>query len=454
LGTTPHSGAVFRNFCRRRLTLITTRTARGTPMDLDLKAFSLTLAIGLAVAVVVCASVYVVQPARAVSLFRQLHGDKGQPQLLPTVVTAVVLLALGIICEDLSKNALSIRDPVAFGPQLRAILPTESADRCDSMLDHENACLHYDSTSDRLVFLRLGRLGLDIWRTMHELDKNHRATPEETLVVKRLDRLLTGTGCPPDTDSGQVPTNAVCGKFSRELVDVFMQVYYVSKNADYTNPDFFKELESLRVRFDFERSLVFVLLAGIYLVCFVYLAESTRAMYRDIGGWKTGISLALALVLLVAAVDIVMSPISLTKPCHGDSYCVSRLQTARNWLLPAGLLFVCTYRTRRVWKRIDTRLVQLLKSTVGGPRLLSHSREQEAWRALQVIIFFVAILAPTDFAYRSDQVNYLNRVYGYYQSLRGNELFCNADSKINSTKEGCTPKNPDKRPQESAKATH
>lgn len=407
-------------------------------MDLDLKAFSLTLAVGFAVIGMIWAGVFIFRPHSARRWLYRLRFEKGRPQVIPAVVVAIGALSLGIVSEDLSKNAVSRREPVAFGPQLRAVMPTEETERCLSMFDEINdECSDFEATSSKLVPVHLGRLGAEIWETLNQLEARKRGTPEEMLTFVRWRQLVDPKYCRPEIFKEDPKTSdplkpvlnkrktqfGVCGLFSPELKNLFYQVYYVAKNFDYQIPDLFKELEALRVRIDFERSLAYVLLVGIYGVSFAYLFECTRALYADVGGWKKPISLILGTLVLFAAADIIHSPHIFNSACQFDTHCAVQLQNARNGILPACFLFVCVYRTRRLWRRAAP-WIAWPNSTVPGPPLLSHRRELEAGRALLVSCSLATLLAPIDFAYRSDQFNYLSRVYGYYESQRGVKLEC------------------------------
>jgi hypothetical protein len=385
-------------------------------MDLDLKAFSLTLAVGLAIGTVLYATLRLVRPAQADALLRGLRNERGDPSVLPVVIASVFLLASGIVCEDLSKNALDWRQPVAFGPEFREILPTEISQRCGLLLKDSRDPRNPDGFfCGPPIRVQLSPVGNNVWTVIGRLVDARVASPEELRLYEALKARLSPI-VPQSAASPVFPA----ANYDEQFQAVLHDVYYLAKNVSYTNGEFFRELEALRQRYDFERSIVYAMLVGIYLLSFAYLAESAITMWRDVGGWKTWISLGLVLVLILAAVDVVASPERLNSLCEERDDCIH----TRNWILPAALIFVCAYRTRRMWKHAITWVARSISSTVPGPALLSSSRELQAIRVLLTIAAFVAVLWPANLAYKSDQFNYLNRVFAYYRTLRGPAVHC------------------------------
>lgn len=417
-------------------------------MDLDLKSFSLTIGVGLALAGAVCAAIWVLNPERATTLLRRLAGDKEHVGVLASVAAAVVFLAVGLGCEDLSKNAVDSRDPLAFAPQLSAILTSELNQRCMAVLDDERTEQEKlsgrprRSCTDDLEYRGLVPLtqpGIGAWNLIQSLESSGIASPEEERVSIQLREMFRTQPC-DDAISLSQPRPYQCIRYSVDVRHAIGQLYYLAKNTAYTNMTFFHELEDFRIRYGFERSMAFALLLGVFVLSFLYLVKSTHNMWRDVGGWKSVISLFLALVLVVVLADVVAAP-KWVMPQWAIERCVANAQhnekreitktgckaateTARDWLLPAAFLFVGLYRLRRVFRRAGPWLAWSMVSTIPGPQLIQTARELEACRAFVIASILIAAQFPVYAAYQSDQANYLSRVFAYYESVRGPALQC------------------------------
>jgi hypothetical protein len=379
-------------------------------MDLDLKAFSLTLAVGLSAAAVCIAALYVTNPRRAAALGRAMLGVNGESRMLPLIALSVLLLAVGIVCEDLSRNSLRYSNLVAFGPQLRGILPSETRQRCDALLSEKSSCGKYDRG-----LVAMGAIGYGIWSVLGHLSEAGIASPGEVRVFSELQDDFSSEKCLPP-----LPWNSVCGSI-QDLRVVSDDVYRIARSLVYANDNYYKDLEALRLRFDFERSLVFVLLAGGYLSSFLYLFEVTTSWWFRTSGARAAIAMSMAILLLLALADVLFSRTEAKFLCLEGSSCQQYVEAVRGCLLPLALLLVCSYRTRHMWRRAAMRVFGLANSNFS---VVVSETEQRAWRMLQLMTAFGVLLLPTAAAYRSDQRHYVDSVYSYYETLRGAVLHC------------------------------
>jgi hypothetical protein len=404
-------------------------------MELDLTSFSATLAVGLALALIIFLGLRITHPRVAVQVVAWLNTDNADGRdWLPVVGASVILLGIGIMCEDISKNALGERKPFAFAPQLQALLDTERELRCAEFLELEDGnrghplCKsNYDDAVDAVPIFTTG-LGVRVLEQLGKLYDAHVATPEEADIHEQISSSLTFSDC-----INAAGKKKKCAKIKpgshKEISDLFARVYYVAKNTVYANNNYYLELQSIHGRYGFERSIVFVLILGSYAVSFAFLARSTVVMWTDVGGWKTGFSLLLMLLLIVAVIDVTTASESLRNwVCGQNTVCNRGVDIGRGWILPATLLFVVGYRVRRLSKRFGAWLGRSSVSTIPGAPLLAYEREVEAWRLLRLVAILAALLIPASWAYRAEQDYYIQRVLGYYETFRGGALECTSSA--------------------------
>lgn len=400
-------------------------------MQLDLTSFSTTLAIGLALAIIIYFGLDITYPRAARHVAHWLGADSAERKWLPLLGTGVILLGVGIICEDTSRNVLRGLEPLAFAVQLQSIVQTESQQRCWKIIDSKHC---------------VGEVGW--WRPRPDPTRTDEVMQDlGSRVFDQLDRLTTAALATPEEASirAEIPKDKIpsvpCQELNnqrknkrcvsippdlaKKLPDITLRLYYVAKNTVYAQPNYQSELESLRLRYDFGRSIAFVLVLGIFSVTCIYLAKSAAAMWTDVGGWKTGFSVLLLALLTLAALDVITASETLRSAvCDRDIDCHDRVNIGRSWILPATLLFVVGYRVRRVGKRFWAWLKRSSVSTIPGPPLLAHEREIEACRVFRLVAILAILLVPISWAYHSEQDYYLGRVFGYYETLRGSALEC------------------------------
>jgi hypothetical protein len=422
------------------------RIFAGDVVELDLKEFSLTLAIGLAVAWVSWLALRCAWASRAKQLANLIIATGPRPA--PLLFAAVALLAVGFIVEELSKNALAERDSTAFGPQFRRLMPSERYDRSRALAEstqrtdgvHTAACrrVPWDAVRSPTVTFEYTALGNDLHEFLRALAQGA-ATPGERSALAQWDRddLSWSTGANPSTYS------ADCVAYVNKL----SPLYYLAKNAAYSDDNFFKELQAIRVRYEFARSLCYVLMAGAYLIIIAFLAQNTITMWRDIGGGKTIISFLLAVVVALAAYDVVAfldgGPIcrSFIEPVFqylgietkGQGSCTQHLDRARMVLLPATFIYVVLYRTRRVWRRLGKVIRVSIDSVVPNPPVLKNPRERDAWNAVVIVSGLMALTIPVRLAYESDHSSFIKRAYAYYMVVRGDKAAASVSCKENGT---------------------
>jgi hypothetical protein len=287
------------------------------------------------------------------------------------------------------------------------------------------------------VRFELTPLGTEIRTLLDELVQAGVASPHEVARHLKLEKALANWGQPAaDREPGEL--HSTCESYRKELEPL----YYLAKNVAYTSENFFKELEAFRVRFDFARSIGFVLVLGIHLVLIAYLARGIGTLRDDIGRLKTKVSIALSAVLALAAFNVMFftgietaicgAPFKLadfTTPTYGDEFssrqaCVATYTHFRIWLLPAAFLALLSYRVRRVWWRALDAVRPSRDSVLPQPRIFVHPREKEAKRALIAVATFLIALLPMRLAYESEQSNYTTRVYAYFEVQREARLHC------------------------------
>jgi hypothetical protein len=401
-------------------------------MELDLKEFSLTLAVGLAVAGVLWLSLRCVWEERATAV-RKLVMVAESPRVIPLIFASVGLLAVGMIAEDLSKNALAERNPSAFAAQFRWMMPSERFDRSFTLAQSPKsvAAAHGverckfskfdDDHRSTLVRFAYTEVGNDLRRFVAQVDP----LVDEAHSASRWLGAESGWQRIPsnpkaDPEAAPEVFEATCASYEGSLAPL----YYVAKNRAFTNQNFFKELQSLRIRYEFARSICYVLLVGAYLVVVLFLAQNTLTMWRDIGGGKTVISAFLALVVVCAALDATVF-VSSEDVCRAvgstSASCPSRLNVSRLLLLPATFIFVCLYRTRRMWPRLKETFMLSIKTVEPNRPIFGHQRERDARNAIVSVVVLFMIFIPVRLAYESDHSSYLKRVFAYYIVERGSK---------------------------------
>lgn len=395
-------------------------------MELDLTSFSTTLAVGLALALVTYFGLRSTYPAAAEHIAQWLGADSPpERKWLPLLGTGLVLLGIGLLCEDISKSVLGEVKPNAFATQLQAVLKTEKTQRCQMIVESPD-CDPAAKRSPAPDDVVMKDLGFRVVQQLANLTKFGIATPEEASLHALLSTNVSHPACKQaENRQKQEKCVAIQPDLARELPEVSSRLYYVAKNTVYTNEIYQSELESFRVRYGFERSIAFVLVVGIYVACFLFLAKSAVAMWTDVGGWKTIFSVVLLILLILTLCDIVTGSAELRTVICGqsDRACERRVDLVRTWILPATLIFVVGYRVRRVGKKLGGWL-NSSSSTIPGPPLLIYEREIEAWRVLRLVAILAALLVPTSWVYHAEQNYYLGRVFGYYETQRGAALEC------------------------------
>jgi hypothetical protein len=400
-------------------------------MELDLKEFSLTLAVGLAVAGILWLSLRCVWEERATAV-RKLVMVAESPRVIPLIFASVGLLAVGMIAEDLSKNALAERNPSAFAAQFRWIMPSERYDRSYT-LAHSPESVEADKRVERCKFSRFdgdhkstlvhfeySDVGKDLRGFVAQIDPfvDEAHSTNRWLGAESLWKRVALDSA--TSEKGPELYQATCESYERTLAPL----YYVAKNRAFMNQNFFKELQSLRIRYEFARSIGYVLLVGAYLVVVLFLAQNTLTMWRDIGGGKTVISAFLALVVVCAALDAtVFVPSEDVCRAFGNSSdsCSSRLNVSRLLLLPATFIFVCLYRTRRMWPRLKETFMLSIKTVEPNRPIFRHQRERDARNAIVSVLVLFMVFVPVRLAYESDHSSYLKRVFAYYIVERGSK---------------------------------
>jgi hypothetical protein len=399
-------------------------------MELELKEFGLTLAVGLALLALCRNSLQLTYPTLARRLFRWFTVEQ---KAMAVLVFTVPVLAVGIVCEDISKEALAENaTAVAFSPQLRQILQSEPCSHRDALLVDpaspeaaaapdvpsatDNIVTDCEFDSKQLLLLTYSRLGSKVSKTLQELEFHTGETTREREISASL--------------GGCVAPSKCLGKKSRQLAQ---ELYYIAKNTAYTNTIYAKDMDQYRLRYDFDRSMVFVFLVSIYLLSILYVFRSLSAMWRDVNSWKSTISVALLIVGAVALLNVLIPADTYGRICQSAEidcrtivvHISSRSATnIQNWLLPASALFITLYRTRRMWKRLYVNLRVANDSTFAPEPLIQYPREIEAIRVMRILVVLTVVILPVRFAYLADMVYYTDRVFGYYQVMRDGKLQC------------------------------
>ena len=353
-------------------------------------------------------------------------------RVVPLIFAAVALLAVGMIIEDLSKNALAERNPSAFVLQFRWLMPSERFDRSQALTESPeelprdeqvSRCRHPLSKEidDRTVVqFNYSGLGEELRTLLSRIKKpnvdEHRAFERwaRAETVWRARAASLGT-----------KRKATFAAQCKDYTETLSPLYYVAKNHVYTEDNFFKELQSLRVKYDFARSICYVLLVGAYLVVLLFLAQNTVTMWRDISGGKTVMSFVLGVVLVFAAADAIAFPSSeglCGLPSQASARCEASLNAARLSFLPATFFFVCMYRARRIWPRLMRTVKLSIDSVIPNPLVFTHARERDARNAVMAVGILLLLSIPIQLTYSSVHSNFLKRVYAYYVVVRGTPL--------------------------------
>jgi hypothetical protein len=442
-------------------------------MDIDLKSFGLTIAVGLCVAIVVYLTAWVCWNAKAKSARRLVFRQQPGSAVIPAAVIGVIALGLGIVAEDLSKNALANRTPAVLGPQFRFLMGLESFHRATVLARSERAgsdaregqASHVDTSkcangisgkrNNGKVEFRLSDMGVRVVTLLHELAEAKMSMPLELQLHARMERdLISWHGAYLFANPLRRLMPEALVNFAERAVgydgraeaidrieylhergyrtdcasylDALDDLYYLAKNISYQSDNHFTELEDIRMRYVFVRSIVFVAMIGIYLIIYAMLAKSAFQMWRDVGILKTVVSVLIFIALCASLFDLVWSPgwgLGADAGLEADASW-PQLAAALQFLAPAAFLWVCLYRLRRMWKMLPTAIERSWKSAVAGPKLLKSDREREACRGLVAVVLLLAVMFPVRLAYQADQNNYVMRVFGYYETTRGKDLKC------------------------------
>lgn len=444
-------------------------------MDIDLKSFGLTIAVGLCVAIVVYLTAWVCWNAKAKSARRLVFRQQPGSAVIPAAVIGVIALGLGIVAEDLSKNALANRTPAVLGPQFRFLMGLESFHRATVLARSEHASAGAsDAQKERaagvdtgkcanrisakrngsVVEFRLSSMGVRIITLLHELALAELSMPLELQLHARMEHDLARWHGAYDVAKAPRGLHALLVDLAQlflsadrraqaidrieylhergyrtdcaSYLDALDDLYYLAKNISYQADNHFTELEDIRMRYVFVRSIVFVAMIGIYLIIYAMLAKSAFQMWRDVGILKTVVSVLIFIALCASLFDLVWSPgwgLGADAGLEADASW-PQLAAALQFLAPAAFLWVCLYRLRRMWKMLPTAIERSWKSAVAGPKLLKSDREREACRGLVAVVLLLAVMFPVRLAYQADQNNYVMRVFGYYETTRGKDLKC------------------------------
>lgn len=369
-------------------------------MDIDLKDFTLTLGTGLVALGVVYFSLSVSYQRAADWVVRWLKGGEGrETQAVPVILGTILLLATGMTVQNVSENVLHYRPPWFLAQQLLALLASDSADEL-SLISGSESCRGPRSDIRKRIVIALTPLGSGLVDLLRSLDGAGLETPVEVRTWEKVEG-----GLPPGRCVVEGDAKAAVG-----------ELYYVGKNTDFENHDLVAELSEFQARFNFERSIVYELVVGIYLVCVLYLVRSMQLMWGDGGAPKAAASIVLAAGALIGMVSL-LSVLGLTGTPHW------LLASGAPYWLPALVIFVCGYRTRRVWKRIAWIATRREGFAFAGP-LLRYEGEAQAARVLLIVGIFLLLVLPARAAYSADHLGYLRRVYGYYETVRGAALGC------------------------------
>jgi hypothetical protein len=418
-------------------------------MQLDLKEFALTIAVGLAF----WGSVLVSLRINCPQLYLKIRtlGDQWDARGFPLVLGIVVLLASGIVIEDLSKNAVSRATPPSYAPTLLAVqfsafIGTEVVDR-DKFLETSTDGTRCESSGGESALTdQAQRL---IFALLHSpaMRSNERAL----FATEPLRTIQESTR----SGSERPEAKAYCG----DLLKIANPLYYIAKNAAFRDERYFRDIDKYRVRYDFERSMAFALLAGCVVLACMFSLTTAHDLLLSVGDGKTAMALIVFFALTVGTLGtlgIFPTPSATANRStvgHGPDVLVDELRrgngdphsytsSAREavrikltnvlsaWSL--GFVFVWTllYRLRRVPVRLITSAIAG-DTTAPRPAIVRSHRELRAAHSLAWAIALSATIAAVSLAYTTDFNNYLGRVYGYYEQIvvdRCHDQSCKPDA--------------------------
>lgn len=421
-------------------------------MDLDLKEFSLTIAVGIAASAIVFWSLVIVASDHATRLLAWIRHQQPSAWVAPAILATVPLLALGLIIEDLSKRAMDGGPPHGVGERLQWILPTDDQIRVMTLANVERSSastmaqcfgLGRERHAGTPIAVSLTSMGRRVYGMLDghrsciggsELDHLSKlaSIQDEPLFPMAWSGRLGEAGHLPTPPARQPRLHGQFWATCEELIQTFPPLYYVAKNFVYQHSEsYFQELEELRDRYVFQRSIAYALLTGLYFLCFVYLAKSALEMWNDLGIFKTVLSVLLLLVLTLGLFDavsigslsgVVAQLTSTGADAAGDGAKPGKwravVDAIRHIALPLAFLWVCMHRLRRVYRRVAPVLQASLRDELRGPALLRLPREKTAGHALGFALVLIALMVPIRLAYEDDQGNYISRVFGYYDTSR------------------------------------
>lgn len=227
-------------------------------MDIELKHLGQTLAVG---GFAVYATIFLIRVCRAKWIPQFFEAADGKLQLQHTAVYLALVLAAGVVLEDVSKNYVARRASF-FTEFFYLVLDTDKELRLRSLF----TIIRFNDTE-------ISAVPKGIFRELQKL-------PPSNEVVKSYLEEIQQYFRPPAT-----PRIEVIGKDS---VDAFLNaidgVYYNAKNIVYREDTYFHELSDLSDRMDFTRSLTFLCLifSIFYLVFFIFGYIPPLARFLDI----------------------------------------------------------------------------------------------------------------------------------------------------------------------------
>jgi hypothetical protein len=422
-------------------------------MELELKTISLTIALGLLSAAVTWFTVTLARGERfLLSVWRKLSpDDAGETEHLPATaylgVPAVAAFALaisfGITLEDLSKNALGRHSPTFLDVPLHLFLPLEESSRLsvlfkaskksDPRADEKNgpAPAMQEDNPDQQLPARIGcetlggtwdekedlpdtngiglsEQGQQVYETLKDITEDPRvshifeiATPLEERTWGSLTALVS---LHPASD--QTKKDATCKK----LHDIY-PLYYVAKNYIYESRIQFDELEAIRHRIDFVRSLIYLATLSVIALCIALcwrVARHGQDMEIDTPPNPNPI--------LNAERRLISQSFKFCNKVKLFQYRAVFL------LVGTGLLFVPKLS---VWLVAVTILIGLLAWRVLVVLKVATPEVGPNLSLTQTLIYYLCALTAVTLIsisiYVSEETGYANRVFGYYATYRSLE---------------------------------
>jgi hypothetical protein len=420
-------------------------------VEIELKSISLTIALGLIALGMLWISLTIARGRPCLEGLFSAHkeavtqANASTVLGIPAVATFALCITLGIVLEDLSKNSLDQRSPTFLDLAVRIFLPQEMASRLSvlfkvkSDLDNHEAIepvvasgkqiLLPDDTAARRQASDdpLGALGRDAepsikndfgcedwlgeWVNERPVSSTNvilSSTGNEVIhalvddAKKSSGDLLRGITSLETEMAGNLRFATVCASTGTKPCEVscgtmrhLYPLYFQAKNYLYRESGRADELELIRHRVDFVRSVFYVMSISVLMLALAMI-------------WRSIAEVRARPIVLVVAFGLL-----------GTGYYSPPIVNVLSTLAFSIWMVYAAWMTREEQLVTPQPHAILVGQSVQARASLSGLAAIKLWRALATLLSIIgATMLVSRAIYLSEMVNYGDRVFGYYATYR------------------------------------